>query len=169
VNTIKSKVAAAIAVVRTIKSKVIGALAGAGGWLISAGRAIIQGLLNGINSMIGSVGSALGRLTAYIKSHKGPPEKDAVLLVESGRLIMKSLIKGFQAGEGEVKSYLGGLTGAMPAMAQGGASYQTTSSFSPTIHVHVQAGLDPVDAAARRALVKGLWLETEKFRKDYVR
>ena len=137
-------------------------------WLLSAGKSIIQGLIDGVQSKLAALGTALGKVAAFVKAHKGPPEKDAVLLYESGQLLMEGLMKGIDSKRNTLGRQLGGLTGQIPAMA-GADSRSYSTSFSPTIHVTVQAGLDPVDAAARRALVKGLWLETEKFRKDYVR
>jgi phage-related protein len=155
---------------RSIKGKVLGALAGAGSWLYNAGRQIIQGLLNGINSLISSVRSKLQSLTALIKASKGPPERDKVLLYDAGRLIMQGLMRGIDSKTGALQSQLGGLTNSIPGMAGagGGATYNQQSSWSPTIVLNVAAGLDPVNAAARRALTKDLFLALEQYRKDYV-
>jgi hypothetical protein len=53
-------------------------------------------------------------------------------------------------------------------MAGMGSSVTNSSSWSPTIIVNVAAGLDPVNAAARRALTKDLFLSLEQYRKDYI-
>ena len=170
VSAIRSKVNAAMSVVRSIKGKVTGALAGAGRWLYNAGSRIIGGLLDGINSKISAVRSALANLTSLIPSWKGPADRDKKLLVGPGKRIMGSLITGFKQGEGEVKSYLGGLTGAMPAMAGGaGSSRSYSSTFSPTVNVHVTAGLNGIDPAVKRALTKEIFLSLEDYKKDYQR
>ncbi|MFC9846654.1 phage tail tape measure protein [Streptomyces sp. NPDC060223] len=44
--------------VKGIKGSVLGALSGAGSWLYNAGRQVIQGLINGIRSMVGAAVSA---------------------------------------------------------------------------------------------------------------
>jgi phage-related protein len=109
-NGIKSAVATAVSgvvsTVMSIKSKVTGAFAGAAGWLLSAGRNIIQGLLDGIGGMIGAVQSKLGELTSMIPNWKGPAAKDRKLLRPVGKMIMNGLIKGFEDGRDGVRSVL---------------------------------------------------------------
>lgn len=65
-----AKVAALLGYVRTIPQRVKSGLGNLGNLLRGAGRNIIQGLINGIRSMIGSVGSAMsniaGRIRAYL-------------------------------------------------------------------------------------------------------
>lgn len=168
-NAVQAGVSRVVSLVRSLASRVKGALAGAGTWLYSAGRAIIQGLLNGINSMINSVRSKLQSLTALIKASKGPPERDRVLLFESGQFLMQGLMKGIDSKTNALQSQLGGLTNGIPAMAAGGPTYHNTNSWNPTIHVHVQAGLETVNSAAKRALTKEIFLALEQYRKDYVR
>jgi hypothetical protein len=102
--------------VRQIKSDVMGALAGAGTWLINAGRQIIQGLINGIQEKIGAVTAKLRELTSLIPASKGPPKKDEVLLRENGQLIMEGLISGIASRVGLLQAELGDITNAVPGM-----------------------------------------------------
>lgn len=51
-----------------MRSRVIGIFAGAAGWLYSAGRAIVDGLVNGIRAAAGRVAGAVGDLVARAKS-----------------------------------------------------------------------------------------------------
>ncbi len=46
----------------SIKGTINGAFANAGQWLFSIGQNIIQGLINGVKSMIGSIGSTVGNV-----------------------------------------------------------------------------------------------------------
>ena len=75
-----------------MRNAVVGAFAGAGSWLVSAGANIINGLLSGIRSGFGRVRSLLGELTAMLPSWKGPAVVDQKILENSGRLV----IKGFE-------------------------------------------------------------------------
>lgn len=52
-------VSAAVAVVRSLKDKAVGALKGAGSWLVSTGQNVVSGLISGIRGMAGAVTSAL--------------------------------------------------------------------------------------------------------------
>jgi hypothetical protein len=156
-----------------VKGAVVSALAGAGSWLIGAGKALMSGLAAGIraglswvkNAAVTAAKAAVGAA----KSALGIHSPSTVAAEEVGKPIAQGIGVGMRK---QMPDEMKGLAGLLPSVRGGmsaGNTYQTSSSFSPTIHVHVAAGLDPVDAAARRALVKGLWLETEKFRKDYMR
>src|SRR5690606_34663643 len=54
-DKIRSGVKAAVNTFRGMKGTVKGIFGGAGSWLVSAGKALIQGFVNGIKSAIGSV------------------------------------------------------------------------------------------------------------------
>ena len=74
-----------------------GYFAGAGEWLFDVGKSIIDGLWGGMKWVWNhSVAGWLGGLAGKAISLKGPPTKDATLLVNNGRLIMQSLQKGMQ-------------------------------------------------------------------------
>lgn len=107
---VQNGISAVMGFVRGLPGQITGVFAGAGSWLFSAGQAIIQGLLDGIGSMFGSVKSKLGELTNMIPDLKGPYEKDLKLLRKNGRAIIKGLVKGFQQEFPKVKRYLGQLT-----------------------------------------------------------
>ena len=128
-TAVSNGVDAMLAVVRGIPGRVTGALGNLGGLLLGAGKDIIQGLINGIDSMIGSVTSKLGALTDLIPKVKGPPEKDKRLLRPVGRLIIKGLIKGFDDGRAGVRDTLGDLTDLIEKAlrARGKTSKQATA------------------------------------------
>lgn len=90
--------------------KVKSALGNLGSLLYNAGRDIIQGLLNGINSLIESVKSKLSGLTKLIPSWKGPADVDKMLLYENGQLIMNGLIRGIDSEIPMLRSQLGDVT-----------------------------------------------------------
>ncbi|GIW19673.1 MAG: hypothetical protein KatS3mg064_2830 [Tepidiforma sp.] len=79
----------------------LGFFAGAGQWLYEIGRDIIRGLWDGLKGMWGEVEGWLGGIGDKIKSLKGPPEKDRVLLYDIGRMIMEGLSNGLFDGWSE--------------------------------------------------------------------
>lgn len=105
-NKVDAAVRRALAVIGGIAGKVKDALAGAGGWLLNAGKEIIGGLIRGIDSMIGTVTSKLKKLTSLIPKVKGPPAKDRRLLYRNGQLIIAGLVRGFDSQAPAVKRAL---------------------------------------------------------------
>lgn len=85
-----------------LPSHIMNLFAGAGAWLVSSGRSLIQGFINGINSMIGSVGTAVGNLMDWAAgffphspAKRGPFSGDGWTKVFEGG---GSLIDQFTAG-----------------------------------------------------------------------
>jgi phage-related protein len=104
-----------------VHSAVIGAFAGAAGWLLSAGRQIMDGLVQGIQNGIGRVRSILNGIGDMIPFWKGPPSVDKVLLRKNGQLVMRGFVDGLRDEQATVQRTLAGLTGSLPDWS-GGAS-----------------------------------------------
>ncbi|WP_395691800.1 hypothetical protein [Nocardioides sp.] len=109
-SAVRSKLEAAVSVVRSIPGKIKSALGSLGSLLYSAGAELIQGFINGITSKFSAVQGKLGELTGKLTSWKGPPKKDKILLRPAGRSIITGLIAGFTDGEDGVKKSLGKIT-----------------------------------------------------------
>lgn len=109
-KTVSEKITAVRKTVSDLKAKIVGIFANAGNWLLSAGRKIIGGLIDGIKEKIGAVKTKLRELTGLIPDWKGPRDRDAKLLTKAGELIMQSLVRGFDAGEDRVRRQLADLT-----------------------------------------------------------
>ncbi|ATZ08306.1 hypothetical protein BOR84_10515 [Corynebacterium striatum] len=62
VNSVRGKIGEMMGVLGQIPSKIQGVFASAGTWLVNAGKNIISGLINGIKSMFGQVGNAIGSI-----------------------------------------------------------------------------------------------------------
>lgn len=92
------------------------AVSGAGSALVSAGRQIIDGFIDGISAGFGRVQSTLGRLTSMLPDWKGPAPRDRTLLVEAGQLVIGGFIDGLESQYGAVKDSLRGLTEDMGSM-----------------------------------------------------
>lgn len=124
-NTIKTAVTNAIKVILTavsgIQGKVVSAMANAGTWLYEKGKAIIQGLINGIKSMAGAVGDAIGDIAGGIASHlPGSPVKEGPLRTlnrgHAGKQIVQMVVDGMAMKAGVVSAALDtAVIGAAPA------------------------------------------------------
>jgi phage-related protein len=99
-----------------------GAASIAGGLLVAAGRALIQGFVHGIESMFDSVKHSLGNLTSKLTSWKGPPATDLMLLFSSGQLVIKGFQMGMESEYPAVKKSLKAFTEAIAADAYRGAA-----------------------------------------------
>jgi phage-related protein len=106
-----------ITLVRGLPGQARSALGSLGSTLLGAGKALIQGLIDGINSMIGKVKSGLSKLTDMIPDWKGPLPKDKKLLYGAGQAIIGGLIKGLESQFDKVKKTLGELTADIPKTA----------------------------------------------------
>ncbi|WP_189764625.1 phage tail tape measure protein [Streptomyces xanthochromogenes] len=122
-QAVQTAVAGILNLITGIQGKVMGALRGAGSWLVSAGRDIINGLLNGIESAFGKVQSTLSHLTSLLPSWKGPPARDRVLLHGAGQMIIEGLVNGMNSRFANVQS-------AAVGIAQG-----TVSAFADELEI----------------------------------
>ena len=100
-----------------LPGRIMGIFAGAGSWLAGAGSAIMDGLLGGLKAAWGNVTSFIGGIGDWIKSHKGPPAYDRIMLVENGRLIMSGFAKGLTSGfDSDVRKAITGVNGRLKTM-----------------------------------------------------
>lgn len=100
-------VMAVISVFKSLPGRILGALGNLGSLLINAGRAVIEGLIHGIESGIAHLVSVVGKIAGIIAAHKGPLEADLLLLVPHGRAIMQGLMDGMRSRYGDLRSQLG--------------------------------------------------------------
>lgn len=119
-----------------IGSAVQGALAGAGRWLYNAGRSIIQGLIDGITDMIGSVTRAIDRVTGIIRDHMpGSPVKRGPLRVlnrgYAGGQIVKMVADGILGHRDAVTNAMSALgVGAITGIGQASSFISPENAFS---------------------------------------
>lgn len=103
-------VSGVVSLVGSIPAKVRAIFSGAASILVNAGQQIISGLINGIQSMVGSLTSTLGGITRLIPNKKGPIEKDRRLLIPAGKAIMGGLISGIDSKIPELRNELQDIT-----------------------------------------------------------
>ena len=77
--------------------------------LVGAGRAIMDGFLNGLKSAWGAVTDFVGGIASWIAEHKGPIEYDRKLLIPAGKAIMESLDEGLTNKFETVKDTVSGM------------------------------------------------------------
>ena len=148
--------------IKSLPGRIVSALGDLGNLLLNAGKAIIDGLINGIKGALGTLGHVVGSIGSFIANLKGPLPKDLTLLVPHGKAIMTGLVSGIQSGlpglaaaMGTVTSAIGtGMPGAagpvmVPALgsaAHAGAGQRTASLGGSASMADVVARLDKLIA-----------------------
>lgn len=117
-SVISSSIAGWMSIINGIRGRVLGAFSGAGSWLLSAGRAIIGGLIDGVQNMIGSLTSKLSSITKLIPKLKGPLPKDRKLLQPAGEALIEGLIAGITKKWTSAERILKALTGRIKATGE---------------------------------------------------
>lgn len=152
-SAISSGVSSAISTISSLPSRALSALGNLDSTLWNAGKSLIQGFINGISSMFGSVKSKLGSLTSSLTSWKGPADYDAVLLTPAGRLVIDGFIRGLESRYGAVRRSLGALTGMVADTDAGSLGLPDASGLAGmrarggvTIHVTAQMLNPSIDA-----------------------
>jgi hypothetical protein len=130
VNAIQTKLAEAVAWFRGLPGRITGALGDPKTLLFNAGKFLIGGLIDGIMSMLGPVGTAIGAIAGVIKDHfPGSPVKTGPLTSwnggGAGKRLGSMLASGLTASTSDVRSAARGLAGGValndPALALAGA------------------------------------------------
>ena len=144
-SAIKEKLNAAIQFISGIKDRIMGFFAGAGSWLINAGRQIIQGLANGIGQMFDAVTSKLKSLTNLIPKVKGPENVDKVLLTPAGVLIMQGFMRGIDSMVPALRNQLGGISNDLPGMFGNPDLGNLAASITATRDMAITASTPAID------------------------
>ena len=84
--------------------------------LSGAGRAIMEGFLNGLKSMWGAVTDFVGGIASWIAAHKGPISYDRRLLTPAGQAIMGGFNAALMSGFEYVKSNVSGMADGIRSM-----------------------------------------------------
>lgn len=116
--------------VRGIPGRIRDALGDLGNLLWNAGKAIIDGLWNGLKSAWNAVTSWVSGIGSWIADHKGPIDYDRQLLVPHGNAIMDGLHEGLMAGGERVQRYLDGFTTGIGNTALSGSLSMADHTFS---------------------------------------
>lgn len=111
-----------------IKDKVLGALAGAGSWMLDVGRNIIQGLIDGASGMIDQAVRAVknvgGAMLDGIKGFLGIKSPSRVFKAQVGMMIGAGVIAGVDASKRGVDASIRGLV-SVPSIPSYGVNAYT--------------------------------------------
>lgn len=94
----------------SLPGKILGALGDVWNLLADAGRAIIQGFLNGLQEKWKAVENFVGGVTDWIKANKGPIPYDRRLLIPAGEAIIGGLLVGLESKRSVIIGFMQGLT-----------------------------------------------------------
>lgn len=109
-----SKVSALTSWLRGLPGRILRAVGNLGRILTAPGRAIIDGLINGIQAGFDRVRGVLNTLTGMLPDWKGPASVDARILYGSGRLVAGGFERGFVDRFRDVRATMGDATRALP-------------------------------------------------------
>lgn len=159
VNAIETGIDNAVNFITGLPDQILGAIGDLGSLLWNAGTSVIQGFIDGISSMFGSVQETLGGLTNLLPAWKGPAKKDAVILRNAGRLVIRGFNDGLKSQFGTVESTLGDLTNrvastrfpALEAAVNDYRGHQAIGSGDVTINIEVQSLMPSEDTARKIA------------------
>lgn len=112
---IRSRVGSVWAFLGGIGGKILSAVGNLSRTLWNAGTAVIQGLMDGITAKLGALKDKLSSVSNFIKDHKGPLDKDRVLLTPAGIAIMEGLIAGIESRKVKLGTVLAKLTAFIKA------------------------------------------------------
>lgn len=159
-TAVVEKASAVLDFVKSLPGKIVGALGDVGHLLYDAGKKLIQGLLDGIGSMIGRVGDVMGGIAHKIGNFlPGSPVKEGALVKWNDGKAGKRLVGMLADGLGDVSPIADAARGIAAAVAEPvagarirgvGQSAGVASSSGPAVVVHVTVqALDPTPAVGR--------------------
>ena len=145
ISGVISKVVGKIAgIVGGIKGKVVGALKDAGKWLYDKGKAIVQGLIDGITAMFDTLKRKAGELTKFISDHlPGSPVKTGPLRVlnhgYAGKQIVQMVMDGMVSMQAPLASTMDALISPAALVTDAGR-FSAASGAAARIPIGVSAG-----------------------------
>ena len=152
VSGIASQLGQAVANVSQFPGFVRNALGDAGAWLFQTGKNMIQGLINGVSSMIQAAVSAVknvgGQMLDGIKSFLGIHSPSRVFADEVGKNIGLGIIQGVNSTAGQVSDAVTGLVPTQIGSSGSGGSSSSTAVYgtggAPLIGTVVAPDQNPV-------------------------
>jgi polyhydroxyalkanoate synthesis regulator phasin len=169
--------------VKKVPQMIIGALGDLGKMLYNSGKKIIQGLIDGISSMIGALKSKVSgalsdirKLLPFSPAKEGPFSGKGWTLY-SGMAIVEELAKGItKAADMPVDAMMGALSGVQAGINVTASAASTAPTSASVIAggtpmhigtVHVQGVWDFTDPASTRQMVATLNDTLESYKKEY--
>jgi phage-related minor tail protein len=124
-SAVVGAVSSLIGYVRGVPGRILGALGNVGGLLYNAGRQVIQGIINGIRSMLGALGNIMSEAMSKVAGFlPGSPVKTGPLRVlndgYAGRQIGHMIVGGIDDVAPRLQAAVSGALSGIPAPRVGG-------------------------------------------------
>lgn len=159
-NTVSDGVNSVVEWVRGIPGRIVSAIGDLGSTLLSAGRRIIEGFLNGLKEKFKAVQDFVSGIADWIRANKGPLSYDAKLLTPAGTAIMTGLLDSMVKMRPQIVGFLSGLTDdiANGLNDASGKILDANASLSSSTHVGVlnNAASAATDPARLSRIAPGL-------------
>jgi len=154
-TVVRSKIDETVGVVASVPSRILSVFAGAGDWLVSSGRALIGGFVDGIRASVGAVGDAVNDVLSWAAGFfPHSPAKRGIFsgsgwsdLPKSGAALLEQWSSGFPEGVSAPFS-LTSLTrvSPVPSSTVAGASRERGRQFRDVV-VQALPGMTPQEQA----------------------
>ncbi|MCP3758219.1 phage tail tape measure protein [Streptomyces sp. TBY4] len=155
VTSAREKGTALVDWVRGIPRSVQSAVGDLGGLLVGAGRSIIQGLIDGVTGMIGSLRNRFSSITNMIPDWKGPMSLDMRLLTPSGEALMSGLMDGVEDRLPALRRTLQGVTSDIPGNVNVGVGAAARGGGQELVaRLVIDAAVDSMFATAIKRSVR---------------
>lgn len=139
---------------RQLGSRIVATVGGLGGKLYGAGKALLQGLLNGLRDKFEAVKDFVRSIKDWVARNKGPISDDRRVLVPAGIAIMQGLVNGMYAGMPLLQAAVGQVNGIV-AGAGTGFDWNTWKTGSQRIPMTGIGGLPEDQAGGLMGMAPG--------------
>lgn len=151
----------------SLPGKIMGAVSGAGKWLLEVGQNIVQGLIDGVSGMIDRAVQAVkdvgGSMLSGIQDFLGIKSPSRVFKAQVGMMIGAGLIQGIDASKSGVDASIRGLVSVPTIPSYGSGAYEPAGAGVGRAGVTYNTTINQVDdpigtahAVARRQVALGV-------------
>lgn len=159
-DAVAGRISDVITTIRSIPGKVTDAIGNLGSLLFSAGRNLIQGLINGIENAIPGLRSSLNFITNMLPSWKGPEDKDKKILKPAGEAVMAGFGAGIALGAADIKAMLGDFTSDLGGIGVNNTSNQIMFGAN-ALQVNFRGALPTQDEAMATGVAVGAGISSQ--------
>ncbi|TCO56801.1 phage-related protein [Actinocrispum wychmicini] len=151
---VKLGIDAVVALFVDLPGAILRALGNLGGLLLEAGKAILQGLWDGIKWVWNKVMDFFSSIGSWIADHKGPLSYDKRLLIPAGKAIMQGLAAGLSDGFDDVQRLVSGMSERLTGSFAGS---QWGADWAHGIEDGMPKALRALDKAASAGSISAQW------------